>query len=571
MKKHKPARETRPAATATAAAPKPADRRWPGWTWAAAGGGLLLALAVYAPALSGGFVFDDRFLPFFAPHASDALWDWIRGLRPLLMLSFWIDYRAGGGADPPMFHATNVILHFFTSTLVALIAARLLEWAGATGRARTVLAVFAGALFLLHPVQTESVAYVASRSENLSVLFYFAAFAVFLYKRGDSITPARAIAVTVLFGAAAATKEHTLTLPILLLLTDLYWNRGGIRRNAIVYGLLAAATVGGGLFVAKVLREATSAGFNVKDLTPAAYFFTQGRVIWIYVRMFILPFGQNIDPDVAVSRSLFDHGAIIGLAALAAVTAAAWIWRKRFPLAAYGWLVFLLLLAPTSTFIPIRDVLAEHRLYLPFVGLALIALEFLRRWNITRAAWTCAAILTASALLTYQRNQVWANSLVLWEDAASKSPQKYRPRFQLAFAQYESNQCSAAAESYEKASTLAPVDDQLLIDWALALDCAGREDDALAKLRQALVFGATAHVYSQIGMIYAKQAKFQDALIALAQAEKLDPRYEMTYVYRGHIYALAGDRNAAVREYQRALALNPDNQAARNALQNVSR
>ena len=80
-------------------------------------------------------------------------------------------------------------------------------------------------------MQTESVAYVASRSENLSVMLYYAAFAVFLYRPGASMTWLRALAIVVLFGAAISTKEHALTLPVLLIAADFFWNRGGIRAN----------------------------------------------------------------------------------------------------------------------------------------------------------------------------------------------------------------------------------------------------------------------------------------------------------------------------------------------------
>src|SRR6185437_9792731 len=123
---------------------------------------------------------------------------------------------------------------------------------------------------------------------------------------------------------------------------------------------------------------------------------------------------QNIDPDIAISQGPLDHGAIFGLIALAALAAAVWIWRKRFPLAAFGVFVFLLLIAPTSSIAPIRDVMAEHRMYLPFLGLALVCIEFARRLKFSQAAWTCAAALAICCVLTYQRNQVWATPLALW-------------------------------------------------------------------------------------------------------------------------------------------------------------
>jgi protein O-mannosyl-transferase len=567
MKKTKSPRTTN-TAPAAVAAPPPRTIWW--WPWAAALAGLFLVLEVYTPALSGAFVLDDRFLPFFDPNMSDRFWGWVGNIRPLLMFSFWLNYKVSGAVDPFIFHLTNVCIHFLTSVFVALIAAKFLEWANVVGRARAVLAVFSGALFLLHPLQTEAVAYVAGRSDNLSVLFFFAGFSVFLYRQNESVTLLRSLAILALFGAAVATKEYTLTLPVLLLFTDFFWNRGGVRKNAILYVLLACAGAAGGVFVLRVLRSSQSAGFSVAGVSPLTYFFTQCRVLWIYIRFFFLPFGQNIDPDIPLSNNLMDHGAIFGLIALVALAVAAWMYRKRFPLAAFGVFLFLLLIAPTSSIVPIKDVLAERRLYLPFIGLIFVVLEFLRRMKLTQATWTSAAVLVACLALTYQRNAVWASPLTLWQDTVAKSPNKYRPRFQLAYAQYETNQCPLAVQSYAKAAQLAPVDDQLLVDWALALDCAGQPDEAIAKLTQALQFGATAHIYSQIGMVNAERGNFQEALQALAQAQKVDPSYDMTYVYRGLIYEKGGDRAAAASEYQRALELHPANQVAREALARVT-
>lgn len=487
----------------------------------------------------------------------------------MLGFSYWIDYQRSG-TEPGSYHVTNVFMHLLTSVLIASICARFLTWAKVDGRRRDVLAVFSGALFLLHPLQTESVAYVASRSEVLSVFFCFAAFALFLYKGDGSMKWPRALAIVILFGAAVVTKEHTVMLPALVLLTDYYWKRGGLRKNAILYGMIALAGAGGAAFVLRTLRNANTAGFGMKGLSPGTYFFTQCRVIWIYVRLFLLPFGQNVDADIPLSRTLLDRGAIAGLVGLLAVVTAAWIYRKRWPLAAFGVFVFLLLLAPTSSFAPIKDVLAERRVYLPFLGLLLICLEFLRRLRTEQIVWAGAAVAVACATLTYQRNQVWASPLALWQDTVAKSPRKMRPRFQLAYAYYEQRQCQQAAQQYEVASELEPPSQDLLVDWGLALNCAGRYQEAIYKLQQALLFRNSAHVRAELGMVYAKSGRVPDALQEFAQAEKINPRFEMTYVYRGNIAELAGDRAAAAREYQRALAINPLNSAARDALVRVS-
>jgi len=542
----------------------------PWWTWLIGLGALFLVFEAYGPALHSPFVLDDLYLPYTDPDAPRLpLLSWLRFQRPLLMFSYWLNFQIGA-TDPHIYHTTNVVLHFIVSIVVMLIAARMLEWAGVSGRMRTALAVFSGGIFLLHPLQTESVAYVASRSEVLSVLFYYSAFAVFVYSNRDSISWARAISVVALFGAAAATKEHTLTLPALILLTDFFWHRGGLRKNGVLYGLLGLACAAGAAVVLKILLAANTVGFGMKDLSPASYFFTQCRVIWVYVRMFFLPFGQNIDPDVPLSTGMLGHGAIFGLVALLFMVAVAWIYRKRWPLASFGVFVFLLLLAPTSSVIPIRDVLAERRVYLPFIGLILIVLEPLRRLQFQQAVGACAAGLLASTVLTYQRSDVWSTPLTLWQDSVAKSPGKVRPRFQLAFAQYQLGECAVAVGNFEAAARLEPPDYLLFVDWANALDCAGRENDAITEFARAIHLNdGRAEAYIGLSAVYGKQHRTEEALNVLARAEAVDPNIAQIYVNRGGVYALLGNNAAAIKEFQRALAVDPANHPAREALRRM--
>jgi tetratricopeptide (TPR) repeat protein len=191
--------------------------------------------------------------------------------------------------------------------------------------------------------------------------------------------------------------------------------------------------------------------------------------------------------------------------------------------------------------------------------------------KISQAAWAGAAILAICSVLTYQRSAVWATPVALWQDAANKSPRKWRPHFQLASALYESSNCGDAARAFEAASKLEQPAFDLLVDWGLALDCAGDWQEALVKLRQAEALQPSAHIQSQIGMVYAKHNKFEEAMAALDQAQALDPNFEMTYVYRGKIYQATGNNPAAAEQFKRALALNPYNPDAREALTQVSR
>jgi tetratricopeptide (TPR) repeat protein len=226
--------------------------------------------------------------------------------------------------------------------------------------------------------------------------------------------------------------------------------------------------------------------------------------------------------------------------------------------------------APTSSFVPIRDLKVEHRMYLPFVGLLFITVEFLRRWKTRQATLitVLGLVLLADGALAYQRNQLYSSVVDIWKDTTDKSPAKWRPRFQLAFAYYHAGRCGEAVEEYAKASLLDKPKFELLVDWALAYDCAGNPEEAVVKLEQAASITKNAHVYSQIGMEYGKQRKYPEALDALATAERLNPKFEMTYVYRGNIYEVQGDKARAGEEYRRALVIDDlqYNQAARDGL-----
>ena len=542
------------------------------WTYpAVAAVVIFVAFQVYAPALHGPFVFDDTYLPYHTPGFPGALHYWISGVRPLLMFTYWVNYQLSQA--PFGFHVTNVLIHLLNSLLIFLIARKLLQ-PDASG---WLLPAFAAAVFLLHPIQTEAVSYVAGRSDSLSVLFFLAALAVFLYRREPVVSWKIAIIVLVLFGAAGATKEHTLVLPAVLLLTDYYWNPGfslsGIRRNWRLYAPVAMAAAMGSLFVGKVLAQAQTAGFGVTEFTWYQYFFTQCRAFFVYLRLLVFPAGQDLDWEFPISRNLLDHGALVGLVAILALAAAAIYFRRRYPLASYGFLVYLLLMAPTSSFVPIRDPIAERRMYLPMIGILLVVIGMLSRIRVDRRKMTAAfcGIVAVLAVVTYQRNRLWASDISIWEDAARKSPGKQRVHFQLAHTYYTNGRCQDAIAQYAEAARLQKPDYGLLVDWGLAYDCANQPGLAVAKLRAAAVLDPKAHVYTQIAMVYAKRSHWPEALQALAQAEKLDPNYDMIYDNRGGIRANTNDLAGAAADYQHALTLNPSNEHARQMLEIVER
>ncbi len=549
----------------------PPSAFWP--FWVGLGAALCAAFIVYAPGLNGAFVFDDITLPFATPHR--ALRDWL-GVRPLLMISYWLNYQLSG-QETFTYHATNVLLHTANAILVFFIIRKILELAGAeASRLNTsrlnIPAAFAGALFLLHPVQTEAVTYVAGRSETLSVLLFFGAFTVFLYRESVAVSWRVSIVVLLLFAAAMNTKEHTAVLPAVLFLTDFYWNPPfsfmGIRRNWRLYVPAAVALSGGVLFLLRYLLIAESVGFRLKDLPWYSYFFTECRAFFVYVRLFLFPVGQNVDYDFPISRTLLDHGALVALMAIAIAIGLAIYYRRKYSLASYGLFLSLILFAPTSSVIPIADPLAERRLYLPMLGLLLIVVEILRRaqWNRRTSVAVLSGICLAAAILTYHRNGVWTSAIALEEDALAKSPGNKRVREVLAGAYFREGRCGDAVRQYAAASAMETPSYRLYLNSGVALECDGRLDAALDALRKAAAMQSTAHVYASIGKVLSEQRKWAESMAALQTAARIDPKFPWTYVYRGSVYQTLGDLDAAASDYRLALEFDPHNFNAQELL-----
>jgi len=279
------------------------------------------------------------------------------------------------------------------------------------------------------------------------------------------------------------------------------------------------------------------------------------------------------DWDFAISRTPLDHGAAIALAALVGLGIAAWHYRRRFPLASYGFFCYLLLMAPTSSILPIADPVAERRIYLSMLGLLLIVVDAVSRVRIDakKLAWAMAVVLLAAAAAAHARAAVWADPLALWQDTVRKSPGKRRVHFQLGSAYFDAGRCDLAAQEFETTAQLGAADYDLLVDWGLAYDCLNQPGEAISKLRQAAALEPTAHVYSQIGMIYAKRAQWADAIGALDAAEKIDPNYAMTYYYKGGVYLSQNQAAEAVVNYRRSLQLQQGYQPAIDGLVNAEK
>ncbi len=559
-----------------AIAPEPgAIRRW-WWLWLT----ILPAITalVYWPALKGPFVFDDFHLPFNDPNASTAGAPfWIGGVRPALMATYWLNF-AISGKQPMAYHIGNLLLHALTTWLVFLLLRRLLELAGVQSDQK-LMALFGAGLFLLHPLQTESVAYIAGRSEEVAGLFLVAAWLVFVKNFGSATRMITALEILLLDGIALAGKESAISLPAILLLTDIYWNpaslSGQLRNRAKLYipiilgGMLATVRI------LRTLRAGTGAGFSQNVVTPGLYALTQCRVIPTYIRMFFFPVGQNGDWKLRFFTSLTDRAAWVYV--LVMLTFVALIVRtyRKARLFSFGLAAFLIMLLPTSSVVPVIDAVAERRMYVPIIGLILASIwlivHFRPRLQILHGERNLrialALLLSLEAGLSFERSRLWGNDILFWANSAEGNPENTRALLGLGDAYIFQGKCMDGVRVYRNLEQRVGATEEVEANLANAYQCNRQPDLALGVLRALVAKIPTAAKYAQIGYLEAASGHVEDALEAIRKSLELDPRNANAYAYRGVIQLVRGNQAEGTVDLTRALEIEPENVTARYGME----
>ncbi len=537
------------------------------WLWLFAAG-MIIAFSVYSPALNGPFIFDDLHLPFSDPNADRMpLTFWVGGVRPVLMASYWVNYQVSG-TRTPSYHAVNLILHAATAVIVFFLLQRLLKLAGFEGKTFLV-SLFGAGLFLLHPLQSESVAYIAGRSELVSGLFLLAAWLVFLNHFESKTTLATALKILLLAAAAVLGKESAISLPGVLFITDWYWNRASlqaqIRGRLKLYvpilfgGLLAAITI-----VHSLSKGSGGAGLSIEGVTPFRYALTQCRVILTYLKLFLIPIGQSGDWQMPFYRSVADRGAWLYVLGMLLLLGGIVYFYRRAPLFSFGLATFLVLLMPTSSVVPINDALAERRMYVPIIGLILASVAIVKGLRLDSVMLRAGAIalLILAAVLTFQRSRVWGNDVVFWKNVIKSNPGNSRAHLGLGNSYIIHGQFANAITEYDTVDKLDGASERTILNRVVAYEYNHNFDLALDALQKVAAMHPTAYAYTHIGHIEGFLGHIKESLAAFKSALNLDPTYAPAYTERGMVYVAIGDDYRAKADFQSALDIEPNNGAA---------
>jgi len=409
---------------------------------------VIVTLAVFAPVLGNGFVeWGDRGDLVENPHyrglgLSNLSWMFTtihRGhYQPLTWLSFTADYVVWG-MQPAGYHLTSLLLHAACAVVMYLITLRLL---GPT----VVLAAFFGALlFALHPLRIESVAWATERRGPLSSLMALLAVLAYLYgARWWSLA---------FFGLGLLAKEFVMTLPVVLVILDVYPLRRRAWREKIPFFALAA--VGAAVAIASsgqsgVVRSLADYGL----LERIAQCF--GGLAF-YLQKMLVPVGlspiYSIPPDV----DPFATRSVVSALIVIVLTAGLFVARKRFPAGLAAWAIFVVVLSPVLGLAQTGNQLAADRYtYLPAVTLGvLIAAGYARLY---RGPLLVAAVswLLLASVLTWQQAAVWRNDETLWTHAVDVNPKCHISNHNLGTVLARQERWQEAAVAYRRALRTDP-------------------------------------------------------------------------------------------------------------------
>ena len=543
---------------------------------------LLAALAVlsYSNTFSASFHFDDEpnILEYAAVKDLSRFWE-TAGTRYVGFLSFALNYHFGR-FDVFGYHLVNLVIHVVNSFLVyglirLLFRSPTVAANGASGAGTSPLpgrvAITAAMLFAVHPVLTQAVTYIVQRYTSLAALFYLLGVVCYLrwrltdQGRGERLWwYLAALGATVL---AMKTKETSFTLPFMLVVIEAALFRPKAWKPWLALVPFLGTLPWIPLSLNKGMGQA-GVGFAKETLSidRLSYLFTQFRVIVTYLRLLVFPVGQNLDYDYPIYHSLFAPPVAVSLVFLLMVAGGGLyllFQSSRFRLVGFGVVWFFLTLSIESSVIPISDVIFEHRVYLPSLGVFLAASVVVwsqfGRWPL-RTGLVVASIVLVFVGATYRRNRVWADELSLWTDVAAKSPAKPRAHNNLATAYAKLGRFDEAEAEYLVALRLDPNRSETHNDLGVAYAKQGRLDEAIREYAIALRLRPTdPSIRYNFGNAYLRQGRVDEAIREFQIALQRDPDFPDIHNNLGNAYFQQGRFDDALREYRTAVGLDPEN------------
>ncbi len=557
------------------------------------------AVAAYANSFSGAFVFDSVGRILLDPTIR-RLWplgDVLSRRRPVVDYSLAVNFAIGDGSAWG-YRACNVAIHALAALTLFGIVRRTLLRPGLRERfagAASWLALAVALIWVVHPLQTQAVTYLIQRAESMMGLFYL--LTLYCVIRGLSARRCTGwyIAAVIACAFGMGSKAVMITAPVAVWLYDRCfvthsWTKSLRERWGLYVGLaatwlvlVATGTAGG---VLSPSSPHAHVGFGFKGIGPVEYALTQFGVLTRYLHLSLWPQPLCLDYGWPVARTLDEIvPPLIVIAAL--LWATLWALRRHPALGFVGaW--FFLVLAPTSTFIPIKDPAFEHRVYLSLAGVVVLmvlggygGLRVLHRLSAARCRsgtlWGHGLSLVILALTvsclgyaTVRRNATYQADVVMWRDVVSKRPLHARGQDGLGSAFFEIGRLQEALRAYRRAVELDPNYAEAHFNVGTALVSLGRADEGMAAFRDCLDIDAEQHMARvSLGNGFASLGDMERAIAVYRETLRRDSSVLAARVNLGNALLQLGRVDEAVSAFRDAIRIDPDRADTRYNLGNA--
>ncbi len=536
----------------------------------------ILTALFYAPSLHYAFEFDDvpnilknYSVRFFPPFTFRTLIENRWMCNWLNKLNYWQGYF-----DPFYFRLTNLIIHIATGVLVYFLLLSLLSYAPAGTlwhRRRQSIATLTSALFLLHPVQTQTVSYIIQgRSEGVAGLFIVATVLCFVWACSARRRILPIIVLCALCVLTCGAKEIAIVTPLLVLLTDWFVISGqsfaGLKRRWPVHLLVWTIVVSifalqhdAGFFTKfftlqqQALQNPGNMLAQAQTIAPLQFAYSSLKVIAHYIAIFLWPFGMSVEYDWQLEPHFFTLGVLLPLAALLVLGffVLRLAWRKQLPYITFAALWFAIAIAPRASLFASAELVCDYKTYIASVGLLFIVSSGI----CALPAHALATVVLALGLgtLSMQRNEIWKTPLKFWADVAKHAPRKARGHNNYGVALVEAGEYGQAVLQYKQAIAL---DAQYADAWnnlAVAYLNLGNQEQALSAQRRGLELNQNhPEAFNNLGTLLLSMGRVRHAQEAFAEALKMRPYYGKACFNMGRACRAQGKHDLALRWYQKA-------------------
>jgi tetratricopeptide (TPR) repeat protein len=480
------------------------------------------------------------------------------------------------------YHFLNLVTHILCGLsvywfcLLALETPRLKSISFFRTKYSTWFPILATLLFLSHPIQTQSVTYIVQRMAAITGLFYMLSMALYLKwtilqndhqkKHGKALVYYALSLVTAVI--AMFSKENAFTLPMAILMIEIIFFNTliGETKKKLLFLSPFLLTF---LIIPVTLLTSSDSTYHTLNVPRGDYFLTQFNVILTYLRLLFFPINLNLDYEYLIAKNIFSFPIFLSFLVLGLIVVLAINLLKKNPLISFGILFFFLTLSIESSIIPLRDLINEHRLYLPSIGFCIVissaALQTTfsllktpppKMRTIIFSKFIFGLLVFLFITGTYQRNKVWKTELSLWKDITKKSPKKVRGRYNLATLYLEQGSLKLAEKEFKATLAIAPNHLDTLNNLGALYKINGRWGEAEKKFKKSLEIKPNGNAHNNLGVIYLSMGKLDKAMIEFEIALKLFPGLAEAYSNLGDIYVKKNMLSESIAHYKKALRIN---------------